>query len=132
MTKTLRKRVETIYAFYTEICPDEIADIFVSEYIKEDESREYENLWFFSSKYCMEAHDFVTKDFFDIELMKNRITWCEIHKQDYDFKRAIKKSRIRLRFSLPRNREGIIKASGQNCDYLKDIIFKYVTPNMQQ
>ncbi len=55
MTKTLCKRVETIYAFYTEICPDEITDIFITDYIKEDGTREYQNLWLNNHRICILA-----------------------------------------------------------------------------
>jgi len=132
MTKTLRKRVETIYAFYTETCPDEITDIFVSDYIKEDRTREYQNLWFFSPKCCMEAHSFITEDYFDIDAMQNRIATWEIRKQDYDFKKATEKSRLHLVFWLPPDRHAEFKASKENCDYLKDIFLKYVVPNLIQ
>lgn len=130
MTKTLRKRVETIYAFYTEICPDEITGIFVSEYIKEDKSREYENLWFFSSKHCMEAHNFVGTDNFDMDSTRNNVATWTIEKKDYDFKKATEKSRVHLTVNFPYTlRVCDMKASKENCDYLKNIFLKYILPN---
>lgn len=130
MTETFRERVETIYAFYAEICPDEITDIFVSEYIKEDKSREYENLWFFSSKHCMEAHNFVTTDNFDMDSMRNKVSTFTIEKRDYDFKKATEESRVHLKVNFPYTlRACEIKASKENCDYLKKILLKYFLPN---
>lgn len=130
MTKTLCKRVETIYAFYTEICPDEIVDIFVTDYIKEDGTREYENLWFVSPKCCMEAHRFITKDHFDMDVIQGKIYSWEIEKQDYDFEKATAKSRLHLTFHMPHDRAGDLKAAKENCDHLKNIILKYVVPNI--
>jgi len=36
------EKVERIYDFYREICPDEITGIFITDYIKEDGERVYE------------------------------------------------------------------------------------------
>ena len=134
MTKTLCKRVETIYEFYKEICPDKITGIFVTDYIKGDGSREYENLWFFSTKYCMEAANFITADHFDMAPIAKRVFRWEIKKQDYDFKKATEKSRLSLEFDMsgagPGGVSGYLKASKGNCDHLKDIILKYVVPNL--
>ena len=129
MTKTPLKRVETIYAFYTEMCPDEITDIFVTDYITEDGTREYQNLWFFSTKCCMEAHSFITEDHFDMDVMRGGVHSWEIKKQDYDFKKATAKSRLHLKFYMSHPRFGELKAAKENCDYLKNIILKYVVPS---
>ena len=132
LTETLCKRIETIYEFYRDLCPDEITGIFVTDYIIEDGSREYENLWFFSKKYAMEAKQFITKDDFDILPIKNRINYWTIQKWDYDFKKATEKSRLYLRFDQDTGKYGEFKASKENCDYLRDIILKYVLPNLKE
>lgn len=132
ITDALHKRIETSYEFYREICPDEVTGIFVTDYIKEDGAREYENLWFFSEKYCMEAKQFITKDDFDITPIRSRIYYWTIQKQDYDFKNATKKSRLHLRFDLDTGIRGEFKASKENCDYLRDLICKYIVPNLKE
>ena len=131
ITKTLHKKIETIHEFYREICPDEITGIFVTDYIKEDGAREYENLWFFSEKYCMEAKLFITKDDFDITPIHKMVNYWKIQKQDYDFKKATEKSRLLLRLDLATDILGEFKAAKENCDYLRDIILKYVVPNLK-
>lgn len=131
ITKVLRERVETIYKFYQDICRDEITGIFITDYIKKDGSREYENLWFFSEKYCMEAKQFITKDDFDITPIKKRVFYWTIQKQDYDFKKATKKSRLYLKLSLDPGIGGDFKAAKENCDHLKEIILKYVVLNLK-
>jgi len=131
LTEPIIGRIEHIYQFYKEISSDEIRDIFVTEYIKEDGSREYENLWFFSSKCCMEAKLFITKDDFDVAPMRNDVMYLRIQKQDYDFEKATEKSRIQLRFDLSYVR-GILKASKENCDHLKRILLEYILPNVKE
>ena len=132
LTETLCKRIETIYEFYNDVCPDEITGIFVTDYITRDGSREYETLWFFSEKYAMEAKQFIKKDDFDITPIKNRIQYWRIEKQNYDFKKATEKSRLYLEFTLDTGISGDFKASKENCDYLRNIILKYVLPNLKE
>jgi hypothetical protein len=83
ITKALQERIETIYECCKELCPDEIMGIFITDYIKEDGSREYENLWFFSEKNCMEAKQFITQDDYDIIRIKKRVNCLNIQKQDF-------------------------------------------------
>lgn len=130
ITEAIRKRIETIHEFYREICPDKITGIFVTNYMEEDGERMYENLWFFSENYCMEAKQFIAKDDFDITPIRSRIYYWTIRKQDYDFKKATEKSRLYLKFKLSTRIEGEFKASKENCDYLREIFLKYVVPNL--
>jgi hypothetical protein len=65
------------------MCPAEITGMFVTDYIKEDGAREYENLWLFPQTYCMEAKQFITKDDFDIAPIRSRIHYWNIRKQDF-------------------------------------------------
>ncbi len=132
ITNALRERIETIYKFYQEIYPDEITDIFITDYIKEDGLREYESLWFFSNKNCMEAKQFITKEDFDVAPIKKRIYYWTIQKQNYDFKKATEKSRLYLRFELDTGVTCGVKAAKENCDYLRKIILKYIVPNLKE
>jgi len=128
----LFEKIETIYELYKELCPDEIMGIFVTDYIKEDGSREYENLWFFSEKTCMEAKQFITKEDFDIIRIKKRVNIWNIRKYNYNFKKATDTSRLFLRVNFDFNVDGELKAAKDNCDYLRKIILKYVVPNLKQ
>jgi hypothetical protein len=77
-------RIESIYKFFHRVCDEDIADIVVAEYVKEDESREYEELWFFSTNLAMLADHFVTQDDFRLLPLRNIILW-KIQKSEYDF-----------------------------------------------
>ncbi len=127
----LLDRIKSIYEFYKDMCPDEIADIFVTDYIDSEGRREYGNLWFFSDRYAMEAKGFATgKDDFDIAPMKNRVKYYEIRKQDYDFKEATDKSRLYLNIIWDTGTTGELKAAKENSDVLRGIILKYVKKNL--
>lgn len=131
VANALWKKIEIIYEFYEEIYPDEITDIFITDYIKEDGLREYESLLFFSKKNCMEAKQFITKEDFDVTPIEKRIFYWTIQKQNYDFKKATEKSRLHLKFYLDTGMTGEAKAAKGNCDYLREIILKYVVSNLK-
>ena len=87
MPEPFRKRVFTGYEFYLKICAEKIIDVFVSDYLNEDETRQYENLSFFSETYCMEAKQFITKDDFDITPIV-KMNYLRIQKNNYDFSKS--------------------------------------------
>lgn len=127
----LGENIQKAYEFYKETCPDEITGIFVTDYMKKDGTREYENLWFFSEKYCMEAKQFIIKQDFDITPIQKHVYRWSIKKRDYDFKEATDNSRLTLHFFLGNNIIGDLKASKENCDYLRNIFIKYIKPNLK-
>jgi hypothetical protein len=127
----LMQRVDVILTFYERISPEEITDIVVSEYVKEDGSREYENLWFFSTESAMEAKAFIQQDNFDMVSIRKRLAYWRIEKRDYDFQQATDKSRMTVHFSTgPLDITGDLRASKENCDHLRDIFMNRILANM--
>ncbi len=131
IAKPLQERIEQIYEFYSEFCPEEITRLFVTDYIKDDGSREYENLWFFTPSFCMEAKQFILKNSFDMDAISKRILNWEVQSRDYDFHQAGENSRLSLIFHLSDRRACQFKASKENCDYLKVLLQECVIPNMR-
>jgi hypothetical protein len=132
ITKPIQEKIEKVYEFYINICPEEISDIFVTDYIKEDGPREFDSIWFFSNNYIMEAKQFMSKDDFDISPIKGRIVYFSIQKQDYDFEKATEKSRLNLLFGMDTEVKARLKASKENCDFLHNISSKYILPNLKK
>jgi hypothetical protein len=134
LTDVFIKRIDEIYQFYEAILRtklnDEIQDIFVTDYITKEETREYENVWFFSKKYFMEAKLFIKQDDFDICPISKDIGWLQIKKQNYDFVKSSEKSRLNVRYLSTLKGSGELKASKENCDYLKEMYLKYMLPNL--
>jgi hypothetical protein len=126
----LRQRVESIYDFYRQICPEEVSGLFVTEYIKEDGTREYESLWFFSAGFVMEAKGFVTNDDFDMASLRGRVVHWQIQKSEYDFRNATERSRLHLEFALGDGVGGTLRSSKENCDRLRDVLRRYIVANM--
>ncbi len=128
--KNLQERISQIFLFYANyLCPETIQDIFVTDYMSE-ESREYENLWLFSKNYAMEAKRFISEDNFDISPITN-IKRIEINKTKYDFIEANDSSRLNLYCDLE-SAFLQMRASKENCDYLKVIIDKYLKSRLKK
>lgn len=134
LTDVIIDRIEVIYNFYQNIVmkelQEEILDIFVTDYIHKDASRQYENLWFFSKNYIMEAKSFIMQEDLDICPLAKEIKYLEIKKESYDFIKANEKSRFYLSYGLETRASGSLRASKENCDYLRDIYIKYMLPNL--
>jgi len=134
LTNPFQQRVEEIFEFYENLLSfDTIENIFISEYVDEEKKRQYESLWLFSSTKCYEAKRFLEKDKddFDCTLFVDKITRWQIEKKNYDFKNdALSESRFTLNFSLLHSIKGILKASYNNCPFLKNIFLKYILPNV--
>jgi len=131
LTDVLIHRIDQIIKEYEHLCPDEIIDIFVSDYVKEDGSREYESLWLFSGNYTMEAKEFVNKDDYDITPIKRHISYVSMEKQDFDFKNISEKSRFKIYFKMESDAIGENKGSKENCIYLTNILNEHILPNLK-
>ncbi|HUU28933.1 MAG TPA: hypothetical protein VM123_14070 [archaeon] len=125
----LIERINSIFEFYKKVCSEEIEKIFISEYIQKDGMRVYENLWFFSKSYIMEAKDFINTDDFDLVYIKNRMLGWTLQKKEYDFENSNEKSRFALTIKFIGDVWAKLKASKENCNSLRDILFRYFLPN---
>ncbi|MHB0858196.1 MAG: hypothetical protein ACYC5M_11580 [Anaerolineae bacterium] len=122
------RRVGEIVSFYQNLFGEDEVDIFVSEYVQEnDDRRVYESLWILTPSWVGEAKGFLDRDDFDWSAL-NEVRYWKIEKKEYDFRKASDRSRCTLRFTLSWTTAGSMKSSGYNCDYLKQILIKYMLP----
>jgi hypothetical protein len=133
ITDPIIKRIEEICQFHerilTEGLKEEIVDIFVTDYILKDGTRQYENLWLFSKNYVMEAKLFIKQDDFDISPYVKLIDYLAIKKESYDFIKFNEKSKLYIEY-VSKTNSGEFKATKENCDYLRNIYLKYMLPNV--
>lgn len=132
-TKTARARVQEILTFYERILPEEISDIFVTDFLNEDGVREFENLWMFSDSLVMEAKRFLTTDDFDMLMLPESIPYWQLTKQAYDFVQATDESRFTVTLQISKSSGlmsmgGELKASRENCDFLRDLFLARIAP----
>jgi hypothetical protein len=132
VSQPIFQRVHNVYDFFREMLPEDVdlVELFVTQYITEEGAREYENLWFFSDEYLMEAKDFLTVDEFDTIALNSNVRRWEIRGQDYNYRRATDKSRIFLHITFSDQIGADLRASQKNCDYLMAILKKYFVPNL--
>jgi hypothetical protein len=130
----LLTRVEEIHNYYSSYLGFEINEIFVSEYITEDGSRAYENLWFFNLTHCFEAKQFVTMDDLDVDFYRGEIHSINIVKRDFNIieNTNTDNSRLNLTFLFGANRAGNLKASKSNCLQLSKILKTFLQPNLKK
>jgi hypothetical protein len=130
LSAEIAKRVEQIISGYEILNPTiEIEDIFISDYFKQDGSREYESLWLFSKNYILEAKAFSNTDDFDFAKLMKMVTYWNVKKENYDFESFTDKSRLAINISLKNQITCNFKAARENCDVLKKIFIKYISPN---
>lgn len=132
LTEVLQGRVEEIYQFYRGFCPEKVSDVFITDLVKADGTREYENLWFFSPNYVMEAKLFAFKDDFDMTPHKGRIQYLEVQKESYDCVKATDASRMYVNITLDTHVVCEWKASRENCDHLWRIVMEHLKPNLKR
>lgn len=130
ITKTLSGRINMLFEEYSLFFPEEIQDIFVTNYIKKDEGSQYENLWLFSNAFCMELKSFTTQDNFDCIRMQDNVSYFEINKGEYDLRNVSLKSRLDISITFKSMLRAEFKASGDNCEQLQNIFMKYFLPNI--
>jgi len=125
--RPLLDRIEFLYKIAQFLCPEEIEDIFVTDFINNEGERNYENLWFFSQNFVTEAHNFSSTYHVDVAPI-DRIYRLELSFDNYNFKKATPSSKATVRFKIQEEIRGNLKASGYNCDSLKDILTKHLKP----
>ena len=123
------EKIEFVYNICSQMCPEEIKDIIITNYIKNDANEEFVNLWFFSDKYCLEAKQFLTKYDLDITYIYESIKYWNIKLEDYSYNDISNKSILYLEAESVMGIAFTFRAQGKNCGYLKAIIDKYFKPN---
>lgn len=125
--KPLLDRIKFMYEIAQFLCPEEIDDIFITDYINGEGVRNYENLWFFSQHFFTEAHNFASK--YDIDIAPvDRIYRLQLSFDNYNFDKATPSSRATSVVKFQEGLQGNFKASGSNCDFFKYILTKYLKP----
>lgn len=129
ISSSLTSRIEEIAYFYSKCINEELEDIFVTDIITQDNSRIYENLWFFSKSYIMEARSFISSNDFDCMNFNNLVKW-DILSKEYDFAKATESSRLNIELSFAEKFEASFKASKENCDFLFNVFTKRIKQNL--
>jgi hypothetical protein len=128
ISRTLQNRISDLLDIAIDICPEEIIQLHLSNYIAEDGSNAYDSMWFFSETFCLEAKQFLTESNLDITPYKNLICYAKLFAEDFNFHEADESSKLILDFKMALDITGTMKATGENCSYLYNIYKKYFKP----
>ncbi|MBX2905761.1 MAG: hypothetical protein KF744_06975 [Taibaiella sp.] len=128
----LLEKAKEVLDFYEGYLKVDVTDVFVSEYLSSDGSRNYESLWIFSKQYCGEAKFFLKEKDWDLDTIANNVSYFSVKCVDFSFgKDALSSSRVTLEFGfVPSNRNATLKASKENCEQIANILAKYVSANV--
>jgi hypothetical protein len=136
ITTPILERVESVLSWYSNVVGEEIKDLFVSDYINEEQTRVYEGLFLFSSQSIVEARQFVSNDSYDYTPLPQSVAYWEMRRKDFDLKAAAEKSRlfvsVRLHGSALNDLMADFKASGKNCDRLLELFKQYFAPQIRR
>jgi hypothetical protein len=127
MSSVLVQRATQACEAFSTICPDDIQDLVVSEYINQDGIREFEDLFLFTPRHIVRVTRFAVQDILDADAtlpLGNLL----IERTDFDFKQANDKSRLHVRYATMAHFVADLKASGQNCMALTRILRERLVP----
>ncbi len=129
ITELFLERTKNLIELLSSLINEEIMDIFISEYIDGEGKRNYDDILFFTKSRIIEARHFLTKDdyFFNC-ILTCPVSGFVIIPTEYDFVKATDKSKLNVNVYFRTELIINMKASRENCDYLKEILKKYFLP----
>ena len=125
LSQVVMDRINNFYDTFSIICPEEITGTFVTDFIKEDGARDFQNLWFFSQNFIMEADAFLSEQNIDI-VPSTKISRIQFEYRDFNFISSTDDSRLNIDFILSERVSGHFKSTKQNCDILLNIYNCYL------
>ena len=132
-SRVIIDRVEEILALVVDTgLMKQVDDIYVGEHLWGDGTRVYESLLMFSGDRMVQAVDFLYRDQLKIAPGKAQLGGLEIEANNYDFKRATVRSRLKVQARGVDDELAVDgEATRENCDQLKNILQKYWMPNVR-
>lgn len=122
-----------IFSQASFFCPEELKDIFVSNYNLKDDKQQFKDMWFFSDNYVIEVPNFNKKESPALELaiLSKNVQSMTIETKDFDLsKKAKDNSRLYITFYTFSEWSSEQVAFGHNCETLRNIYNKYLKPNI--
>jgi hypothetical protein len=130
------QRLEDIVKVAQGLFPDEMEEVFISQSSEENGNvTEWDSLWFFSGKYCLEARQFTVHNDFEIHRLEGIqnlrliVENCVLGK--FPTTEALgPKSTMTAEFTPQRGGRCQLYAFSHNCEKLAFIAKKYLQTNL--
>lgn len=130
LTPAARLSLEEAYAVASTICPEGLVSVFLSERTENGARRALEDVWFFSDSYACQSEAFLGPNNCDLLVIKGSVTYIDTRWRDYDFITTSEDSRLYARFDTSDGSVSELRASGANCNMLRDVILRHVRSNL--
>ena len=101
-----------------------------SDYYDKEGRRHFEGMWLISENFVMESKNIETTETMDIARIPEAPSYIDIEKENYDMNTATQVSRLSVSILLVDDLRLKLKAGGQNCDVLREIVQKYFLPRI--
>ncbi len=127
------QRVKELFNQVKVLCPEELKNIFVSNYKDSDGKEQFKDFWLFSDNYVVEAQNFSIQEKPQVEMtiISKNIQSVLIEANNFDLSQKAKDvSKLHILFYTLSNFSCDQIASGLNCDKLLDIFNTYVKHNL--
>lgn len=96
--------------------------VYVTEYLRSDQTKVYENLIFLSNGVIYEIKNFSTEERYTVYRIDSQVAAVQMMKNDHDFKSYDNTSRIHARVIFLCGMDLTLKATGENCRFLIDLL----------
>lgn len=126
-------RVRELFYRGKVLCPEELKNIFVSNYKENDGKDQFKDLWLFSDNYVIEVLNFNKQEnpMLEMTIFSKNIESVSIEADNFDLSQKAKDvSKLHIEFYTLSDFSCDQIASGLNCDKLMYIFNTYVKHNL--
>jgi hypothetical protein len=127
------KRVKELFNTGKILCPEDLRDIFISNYKENDGKDQFKDFWLFSDNYVIEVQNLITETMpeLDMTIISKNIQNVSIKVDNFDLsQKATDVSKIRMEFYTYSDFSVDQIATGSNCDKVMYIFNTYVKHNL--
>jgi len=129
MDNEMKDKVDSIKGNLSGIVGFAPQKVFVCDYIKTDGTRVFENILFFSNDIVFEVKNINADERYNIIKLTNKVAALQFLKNDNNLRSFNDDSKLHLRVVMSNDLELELKATGENCKYLMEIINAYLINN---
>jgi hypothetical protein len=96
--------------------------VYVSEFLRSDQTKVFENIVFISGKIICEVRNFAAEEKYVFYKTDHNVATVQVMKHDHDFQTFESSSRIHVRIAFRYGTDLVLKGSGENCRFLMDLL----------
>ncbi len=130
MSNVALERAQYAIERLTAISPKPAVELLITDTLDGNGVRSFLSLWIFSSQHCLEAHEFMTANTYDIATIANNVTQVYMSSSDFTPGQPSNSARLLVNFTTRFGVTGTLGATGHNCDLLYNTALHHLTPHL--